>query len=86
MSFGSGGRFTTQSVSFTLPLRDLRPVRSTMDPGAGDDLDDEFDLDLSVVASDDVVGEEVSVAVQVLSKKRKRKSEKNKAIKVRNYF
>jgi hypothetical protein len=57
-----------------------------MNPGAGDDLDDEFDLDLSVVASDDVVEEEVSVAVPVLSKKRKRKSEKNKAIKVRIYF
>lgn len=57
-----------------------------MDPGAGDDLDNEFDLDASVVASDNVVEEEVSVVVQALSKKRKGKSEKNKAIKVRIHF
>jgi hypothetical protein len=54
-----------------------------MDPGPGDDLDDEFDLDVSDVASDD---EEVLVAVQALSKKRKRKSVKNKALKVRIDF
>jgi hypothetical protein len=57
-----------------------------MDPGPGDDLDDEFDLDVSVVASDDVVQEEVSADAQGLSKKRKRKTEKNKAIKVRIHF
>lgn len=55
-----------------------------MDPGAGDDLSDEFDLDVSAAASGDDVDQDTSVVVQELTKKRKRSAEKAKARKKRN--